>query len=93
LPPEQAPGEIRGLNAGHPISEAVRLTECFHRIGRDRMAIDYTFQEPEALTEPFTYKKIYTAHPDWEISEYFCTMEDMQDFYKHVMQPAGKGQK
>ena len=79
-------------NAGHPVSEAMHLAERFRRIDRDHMAIDYTFQDPKALTEPFTYKKIYTDHPDWEITEYFCTMEEMQEFFKHVMQPAGKGQ-
>jgi hypothetical protein len=66
-------------------------TERFHRIDTDRLAIDFTFQDPKGLTQLFTYKRIYTAHPDWEITEYFCTMEAMQDFYNKVMQPAGKG--
>ena len=78
-------------NAGHPMSDAMHLTERFHRIDRDHMSIEYTFEDRKALTAPFTYKKTYDAHPDWEITEYFCTMEDMQEFYKHVMQPAGKG--
>jgi hypothetical protein len=79
-------------NAGHPISDAMRLTERFHRIDQDHLAIDFTFQDQKGLTQPFTYKRVYTAHPDWEITEYFCTMEDMQNFYRKVMQPAGKGQ-
>jgi hypothetical protein len=42
----------------------MHLTERFHRIDRGHMAIVYTFQDPKAVTEPFTYKKTYTAHPD-----------------------------
>ena len=64
----------------------------FHRIDRDHLAIDFTFQDQRGLTQPFTYKRVYPAHPDWEITEYFCTMEDMQGFYRKVMRPAGKGQ-
>jgi hypothetical protein len=77
-------------NAGHTITESMRLTERFHRIDRDHLAIDFTFEDPKALTKPFTYKRVYDLHPDWEISEYICTSEDKEDFYKGIMAPAGK---
>ncbi len=80
-------------NAGHAITESTHLIERFHRIDRDHMAIDFTFDDPKALTQPFTYKRTYTLHPDWEISEYFCTQADKEDFFNKVMQPAGAGQK
>jgi hypothetical protein len=80
-------------NAGHPVTESLHLTERFRRIDHDHMAIDFTFEDPKSLTSPFTYKRVYTLHPDWEISEYFCTQEDKEDFYNKVMQPAGAGQK
>ena len=77
-------------NAGHGISESMHLTERFKRIDHDHMAIDFTFDDPKSLTQPFTYKRVYTLHPDWEISEYFCTVEDKEDFFKGIMAPAGK---
>lgn len=80
-------------NAGHPVTESLHLTERFRRIDHEHMAIDFTFEDPKALTKPFTYKRMYTLHPDWEISEYFCTQEDKEDFYNKVMQPAGASQK
>ncbi len=80
-------------NAGHPVTESLHLTERFHRIDRDHMAIDFTFDDPKALTKPFTYKRTYNLHPDWEIAEYFCTDSDKEEFFNKVMQPAGAGQK
>jgi hypothetical protein len=77
-------------NAGHAVSESMRLTERFKRLDHDHMAIDFTFADPKAMTQPFTYKRVYALHPDWEITEYFCTLEDKEDFYKKVMAPAGK---
>ncbi len=77
-------------NAGHTITESMHLTERFKRIDHDHMAIDFTFDDPKALTQPFTYKRVYTLHPDWEITEYICTDEDKDDFYKKIMAPAGK---
>jgi len=77
-------------NAGHPVTESLHLTERFRRIDQDHMAIDFTFEDAKALTQPFTYKRVYTLHPDWEITEYFCTDADKEDFYKKIMQPAGK---
>jgi hypothetical protein len=77
-------------NAGHGISESMHLTERFKRIDHDHMAIDFTFDDPKSLTQPFTYKRVYTLHPDWEISEYFYTVEDKEDFFKGIMAPAGK---
>ena len=48
------------------------------------------WQRPKAYTQPFTYKKVYTLHSDWEITEYLCADEDKEDFYNKVMKPAGK---
>jgi hypothetical protein len=77
-------------NAGHSVTESMHLTERFKRIDHDHMAIDFTFDDPKSLTQPFTYKRVYTLHPDWEITEYICTDEDKENFYKGIMAPAGK---
>jgi hypothetical protein len=77
-------------NAGHSVTESMHLTERFNRIDHDHMAIDFTFDDPKALTQPFTYKRVYALHPDWEITEYICTVEDKENFYKGIMAPAGK---
>jgi hypothetical protein len=40
------------------------------------MAIAFTFDDPKAPTQPFTYKRVYMLHPDWKVTEYNCTDED-----------------
>jgi hypothetical protein len=56
------------------------------------MAIPFTFDDPKAPTQPFTYKRVYMLHPDWKVTEHNCTDEDegKDDFHKKIKAPAGK---
>jgi hypothetical protein len=57
---------------GHPHSEALRITERFHR--RDFGHLDYeaTFDDPKMYTKPFTIKVPHDLLPDSDIFENYC---------------------
>jgi hypothetical protein len=61
--------------AGHPHSDALHIVARMRRMNRDRLQIDWTFDDPKAFTKPWTGRKIYRYHPDWTLEE-FISCED-----------------
>ncbi len=59
-------------NVGHPHSEALRVTERFHRRDFGHMDVEMTFDDPKMYTRPFTIKVTQLLQPDTDILEYFC---------------------
>jgi len=72
--------EARGFNertrldvAGHPHSEAMRLTERFHRRDFGHMDVSITVDDPIMYTKPFTVKAVEVLLPDSDVLETVCT--------------------
>jgi hypothetical protein len=63
---------------GHPHSEALRVTEQFHRRDFGHMDVQVTIDDPKTYTKPFTYKIGMYLLPDTDLLENFCT-EDEKD--------------
>jgi len=57
---------------GHPQSEAMRITERFHRRDFGHMDVEMTFDDPQMYTKPFTIKVPHVLLPDSDIFEMFC---------------------
>jgi hypothetical protein len=60
---------------GHPHSDALRLTERFHRRDFGHLDIEMTFDDPKIYTRPFTIKVPHDLVADSEIFEMFCDNE------------------
>jgi hypothetical protein len=58
--------------AGHPHSEALRVTERFRRRDFGHLDIEMTFDDPEMYTRPFTVKIPHDLIADGDIFEMFC---------------------
>lgn len=58
---------------GHTHSEALRLTERFHRRDFGHMDVQITIDDPQTYTRPFTYKFTDKLLPDTDLIESFCT--------------------
>ncbi len=58
--------------SGHPHSEALRMSERYHRRDFGHMDVEMTFDDPEMYTKPFTVKVTFLLQPDSDIFEYFC---------------------
>jgi len=60
---------------GHPHSDALRMTERFHRRDFGHLDIEMTFDDPKTYTRPFTIKVPHDLLPDTDIFEMFCENE------------------
>lgn len=58
---------------GHTHSEAMRVTERFHRRDFGHMDVQITIDDPKTFTRPFTYKFTDRLRPDTDLIESFCT--------------------
>jgi hypothetical protein len=60
---------------GHPHSDALHLTERFHRRDFGHLDIEMTFDDPTFYTRPFTIKVPHDLVADNDIFEMFCENE------------------
>jgi hypothetical protein len=61
--------------AGHPHTDALRLTERYRRRDVGHMDLQVTFDDPKAYTRPWTLSLEYELIPDGELIEYVCENE------------------
>ena len=57
---------------GHPRSEAMHLTERYHRRDFGHLDVEMAFDDPKMYTRPFSIKVTHQLMPDSDILEYFC---------------------
>src|SRR5215472_1787651 len=62
--------------SGHPHSEALRITERFHRRDFGHMDFEMTLDDPKTFTRPITFKANKTLVVDTEILETICENRD-----------------
>ena len=70
-------------NNGHPGTEALQLTERFHRRDFGHIDLAITVDDPKAYTKPWTVNLILNASPDTDLIEYVCD-ENEKDL-KHLV--------
>jgi hypothetical protein len=69
---------------GHPHSEALRITERFHRRDFGHMDFQMTLEDPKAFTRPITFRADKTLVADTEILETICENSDTPQHLKGV---------
>jgi hypothetical protein len=57
---------------GHPVTDALKVTERFHRKDFGHMDLQITIDDPKAYTKPWTVTENPTLQPDDELIEYIC---------------------
>ena len=75
--------ETRGFNdrtpldaVGHPRSEAMHVTERFHRRDFGHLDVEMTFDDPQMYTQKFTVRIPHELVPDNDIFEMFCQQNE-----------------
>jgi hypothetical protein len=58
---------------GRPRSEAMHVTERYHRRNFGHLDIEATIDDPKVLTKPVTFKFTELLIPNSDVLEYFCT--------------------
>jgi hypothetical protein len=60
-------------DTGKPHSDALHVIERYRRPSLTRLEVQYTLEDPKALTKPYTFTRVFTLAPHREIQERFCT--------------------
>ena len=61
--------------AGHPHTEALHLTERYHRRDVGHLDLQVTFEDPKAYTRAWTIPVEFDLMPDGQLIEYVCENE------------------
>jgi hypothetical protein len=61
--------------AGHPHTEALRMTERYRRVDYGHIDLQVTFDDPKAYTRPWTQAVKLDLMPDGDLIEYVCENE------------------
>ena len=61
---------------GHPRSEAMHVTERYHRRDYGHLDTELTFDDPQMYTRKFSVKIAYNLVPDDDIFEIFYTQNE-----------------
>jgi len=59
-------------NEGHPGSDALHVTERFHRKNFGHMDVEVTINDPKAYAKHWTVTLPFSLFPDDDIIEYIC---------------------
>jgi hypothetical protein len=70
-------------NDGRPATDALHVTERFHRTNFGHLDIVITVDDPKAYTKPWTVTEPFKLLPDTELLEYVCN-ENNKDI-KHLV--------
>jgi hypothetical protein len=66
--------DLSGLDAmGHFHSEAMQVTERFHRRDFGHMEVEITIDDSKTFSRPVTFKVIHRLLPDTDLIESFCS--------------------
>ena len=76
-------------NSGHPHTEALHLTERFHRINYGRMDLTVDVNDPIAYSRPWKSDTLhFLLSPDTELLEHLCENNRDLDHLRDFSQPA-----
>ena len=62
-------------DGGHPVTDAMKITERFRRRDFGHLEIDFTFDDPKAYTKTWGVTVPFELLPDTELLEYVCENE------------------
>ncbi len=57
---------------GHPVTDALKVTERFHRKDFGHLDLQITIDDPKAYTKPWSFTQHAEFQPDTELIEYIC---------------------
>ena len=59
-------------STGKPHSNMMHLTERYTRPDLGHLNVQITIEDEKALTKPYTFRRVFTLAPGWELQEYVC---------------------
>ena len=75
---------------GNPRTSTTRLTERYRRLNHDTLEQQIIIEDPRVFTKPWVSPpKLHKLEPGWEISEWFCVLDENKGYDQVVRKPAG----
>ncbi len=75
---------------GNPRSEEMHLTERYRRLNHDTLELQIIMDDPKAYKGAWVNApRLYKLEPGWELGEFFCVMDEENDYSNRVRKPAG----
>ena len=75
---------------GNPRTEHTRLIERYRRLNQDTLEQQIIIEDPKAYTKPWVSPpKLHKLEPGWELAEWFCVLDENNDYDKVIRKPAG----
>ncbi len=68
---------------GHPHSEALHVTERYHRRDFGHMEARITIEDPRTYTKPVTIQVMYLLIPDTDVLDSYCTENEKDNPHLH----------
>ena len=62
-------------STGKPHSEELHVIERYRRPDLGHLAIEYTLEDPQAFSKPYTFSRTLTLVTGRDLHEYFCAMD------------------
>ncbi len=62
--------------AGVGHGDKLRIREKIRLVAKDQLQVEWTYEDPDVLTKPWTTTRIYLRHRDWDIPEYNCAQNN-----------------
>jgi hypothetical protein len=59
-------------STGKPHSAKMHLVERYTRPDLGHLNVQYTIEDEQALTKPYTFTRVFTLAPGWELQEFIC---------------------
>jgi len=57
---------------GKPHSDAMHVIERYGRPDLGHLNVELTIEDAKAFTTPYTFTRVFTLAPGWELQEYVC---------------------
>jgi hypothetical protein len=75
---------------GNPRTSTTHLTERYRRLNHDTLEQQIIIEDPRVYTKPWVSPpKLHKLEPGWELAEWFCVLDENNDYDKVVRKPAG----
>ena len=75
---------------GDPRSEQMHLTERYRRVDHDNLEMQIIMDDPKAYRKTWVNApRLFKLEPGWELGEFFCVVDEENDYAERVRKPAG----
>ena len=86
----QAPAKQAPNSFGNPRSEQMHLTERYRRVDKNTLEMQIIMDDPKAYQGVWTNApRLFKLEPGWELGEFFCVLDEEDDYASRVRKPAG----